>query len=87
MLLANLSQALFASVIIHLQSGQQTSNENIVLMKMDTHVKGVTVSDSSIRAKPDLLLCDTYTEAANVVSVVQAKSTLAEANNYVDIAF
>ncbi len=53
----------------------------------DTHLKGLTVSDSSIRAKPDMLLCDTYTEAANVVSVVQAKSTLAEANNYVDIAF
>ena len=52
-----------------------------------THLQGLAVSDSSIRAKPDMLLCDAYAEAANVVSVVEAKSTLAEANNHVDVAF
>ena len=53
----------------------------------DMQLKGLAVTDSSIRANLDLLLCDTYTEAANLVSVVKAKSTLAEANNHVDVAF
>ena len=57
------------------------------MLVWDTHSQGLAVSDSSIRAKPDMLLCDTYTEAANVAAVVEAKSTLTEANNHVAVAF
>ena len=57
------------------------------MLVWDTHLQGLAVSDSSIRAKPDMLLCDTYAEAANVVTVVEAKSTLTEANNHVAVAF
>lgn len=57
------------------------------MLVWDTHLQGLAVSDSSIRAKPDMLLCDTYAEAANVVTVVAAKSTLTEANNHVAVAF
>jgi len=57
------------------------------MLVWDTHLQGLAVSDSSIRAKPDMLLCDTYAEAANVVSVVEATSTLTEANNHVAVAF
>ena len=63
------------------------SDGSAAMVVWDTHLKGLTVSGSSIRAKPDMLLCDTYTEATNVVSVVEAKSTLAEANNHTDVAF
>ena len=34
-----------------------------------------------------MLLCGAYAEAANVVSVVEAKSTLMEANNHAHVAF
>ena len=34
-----------------------------------------------------MLLCDAYAKAANIVSVVEAKSTVTEANNHVDVAF
>ena len=57
------------------------------MLVWDTHLQGLAVSDSSIRAKPDMLLCQGYAEAANVVSVVEAKSSLIEANNRVDVAF
>ena len=57
------------------------------MLVWDTHLQGLAVSDSSIRAKPDMLLCDAYAEAANIVSVVEAKSTLMEANNHIDVAF
>ena len=57
------------------------------MLVWDTHLQGVTVSDSSVRARPDMLLCDTYREPAHVVSVVEAKSDLSGANNHVDVAF
>ncbi len=57
------------------------------MLVWDTHLQGLAVSDSSIRAKPDMLLCQGYAEAANVVSVVEAKSSLIEANNRADVAF
>ena len=68
----------------------------------DTHLQGLAVTDSSIRAEPDMLLFDAYAEAANIVSVLEAKSTLIwtlieanstliwtliEANGHVDVAF
>ena len=56
------------------------------ILVWDTHLQGLA-SDSSIRAKPDMLLCDTYAEAANIITVVIAKSTLTEANNHVAVAF
>ena len=56
------------------------------MLMWDTHLQGLAVSDSSIRAKPDMLLCDANAEAANIVSVVEAKSILIEANNHVDVA-
>ncbi len=79
-------QKLVVRLFTDLQSSSNLDGSAAMVM-WDTHVKGVTVSDSSIRAKPDLLLCDTYTEAANVVTVVEATNTLAEAHNRVDIAF
>lgn len=57
------------------------------MLVWDTRMQGLAVSDSSVRAKPDMLLCDTYAEAANVVSVMEAKSTLTETNNHVAVAF
>lgn len=53
----------------------------------DTQLQGLAVSDSSIGARPDMLLCDAYAEAAHVVSVVAATSTLADATNHIDVAF
>ena len=57
------------------------------MLVWDTHLQGLAVSDSSIRAEPDMLLFDAYAEAANIVSVLEAKSTLIEANSHVDVEF
>lgn len=57
------------------------------MLVWDTHLQGLAVSDSSIRAEPDMLLCDAYAETANIVSVLEAKSTLIEANSHADEAF
>lgn len=57
------------------------------LLVWDTHPQALAVNDSSVRAEPDMLLCVTYKEAANVVSVVVVTSTLTEFNNHCDVAY
>jgi len=79
-------QKLVIRLFTDLQSSFHLDGSAAMVM-WDAHLKGLTLSDSSIRAKADLLLCDMYTEAAHVVSVVQAKSTLAKVNNHVDVTF
>ena len=79
-------QQLVHSLFSNLHDGFVPAGHPAMLI-WDTHQKGLTVSDSSLRAKPDLLLCDTYAEAANVVTVVEAKSTLNDPHHYQDVAF
>lgn len=57
------------------------------MLVWDTHLQGLTASDSSIRAQPGLLLCDTHQKAANVVAVVAATSTLMDSSTQADVAF
>lgn len=79
-------QKLVIKLFTDMRSGFNRHGRAAMLV-WDTHLQGLAVSDSSIRAKPDMLLCDAYAEAANIVSVVEAKSSLIEANSHVDVAF
>ena len=79
-------QKLAVKLFTDLQSNYNLDG-SAAMVVWDRHVKGVTESDSSTRAQPELLLCDRHTAAANVVTVVQATSTLAKFNNQFDVAF
>ena len=79
-------QKLAVKLFTDLQSNYNLDG-SAAMVVWDRHVKGVTECDSSTRAQPELLLCDRHTAAINVVTVVQATSTLAEFNNQFDVAF
>ena len=71
----------------HAELLRQQSGDRRPLLVWDTHSKGLTVSSNSISAKPDVLLCDRFEAAANVVSIVEAKPKLGSRPKEVQAAF
>ena len=68
-------QSLLVSLFQHMRE-RQLQHGNTAMIVWDTHTKGLAVSSSSSRAKPDLLLCKEESAAANVVTVLEAKPNL-----------
>lgn len=60
---------------------------NSAMLVWDTHLHGLAISSSSNRAKPDLLLCEGFQQAASVVTAVEAKPNLSASSYTKEVAF
>lgn len=79
-------QDAMVSVFQSMHDTQQQQRQPAMLV-WDSHAHGLAISGSSSRAKPDLLLCDTFEAPANIVTVVEAKPSLNNSSHAKEAAF
>ena len=60
----------------HAELLRQQPGQRQPFLVWDTHSTGLTVSSKAISAKPDVLCCDCFEGASNVVSIIEAKRNL-----------